>query len=48
MIDGMRHQVIDGLDWSKGLESIAIAAALAGLAIFGANRALRSRLRRAA
>jgi ABC-2 type transport system permease protein len=47
MIDGMRYQVIDGLDWSKGFESIGIAAALAVLAIFGANRALRARLRRA-
>ena len=47
MIDGMRYQVIDGLDWSKGLASIAIAGALAVLAIFGANRALQARLRRA-
>ena len=47
MIDGMRYQVIDGLSWSKGFESIAIAAALAVLAIFGANRALQARLRRA-
>jgi len=47
MIDGMRYQVIDGLSWSKGFESIAIAAVLAVLAIFGANRALQARLRRA-
>ncbi len=47
MIDGMRHQVIDGLDWSEGLTSIAIAVVLAVLAVYGANRALRTRLRRA-
>jgi ABC-2 type transport system permease protein len=47
MIDGMRHQVIVGLDWSEGLLSIAIAGLLAALAILGANRALRARLRRA-
>ena len=47
MIDGMRYQVIDGFDWSEGLLSIAIAGVLAALAIFGANRALQARLRRA-
>ncbi len=48
MIDGMRHQVVTGLDWSEALTSIAVATVLAGLAIFGAQRALRARLRRAA
>jgi ABC-2 type transport system permease protein len=47
MIDGLRHQVIVGLDWSQGLLSIAIAGLLAALAILGANRALQARLRRA-
>lgn len=47
MVDGMRHQVIVGLDWSEAATSLAVAAALAALAIFGANAALRSRLRRA-
>jgi len=47
MIDGMRHQVIVGLDWSEAATAIAVAASLAVLAIFGANRALQTRLRRA-
>ena len=47
MVDGMRHQVIVGLDWSAAGTSIAVAAGLAALAIFGANRALQARLRRA-
>jgi len=48
MIDGMRHQVIVGLDWSEAATSIGVAAVLAALAIFGAHRALQARLRRAA
>lgn len=48
MIDGMRHQVIVGLDWSEAGTSIAVAAVLAALAIAGANAALRARLRSAA
>mgnify|MGYP001352494241 CR=1 FL=1 len=48
MIDGMRVQVIDGFDAAEALRSVVIAAGLAALAIYGANRALRSRLRRAA
>jgi ABC-2 type transport system permease protein len=48
MIDGMRHQVIVGLDWSEAATALAIAAVLALLAAAGANAALRSRLRRAA
>lgn len=48
MIDGMRVQVIEGFDAGEVVRSVVIAAALAALAIFGANRALRSRLRRAA
>ena len=47
MIDGMRHQVIVGLDWSEAATSLAVAAVLAALAIFGAQRALQARLRRA-
>ncbi len=47
MVDGMRHQVIVGLDWSEAATSIAVAAVLSALSIYGANAALRSRLRRA-
>lgn len=45
MVDGMRHQVIVGLDWSEAGRSILVAAVLAGLAIFSAHRALQARLR---
>ncbi len=45
MIDGMRHQVIVGLDWSQAATSLAVAAVLAAGAILGANAALRARLR---
>lgn len=48
MVDGMRHQVVVGLDWSEAAVSLGTAAVLAGLSIYGANRALQSRLRRAA
>ncbi|MEX2293566.1 MAG: ABC transporter permease [Acidimicrobiales bacterium] len=47
MIDGMRHQVITGLDWSEAGKAILVAAGLAVLAIAGANAALRARLRQA-
>ncbi len=47
MVDGMRYQVIVGLDWSRAAGSLLVAAGLAALAIFGANMALRARLRRA-
>jgi ABC-2 type transport system permease protein len=47
MVDGMRHQVIVGLDWSEAATSIAVAGALAVLSIYGAGAALRARLRRA-
>lgn len=47
MVDGMRHQVIVGFDAAEAATSIAVAAALAVLAIYGATRALQSRLRRA-
>ena len=47
MVDGMRHQVTVGLDWSDAGTSLAVAGVLAALAIFGANRALQARLRRA-
>ena len=45
MVDGMRHQVVVGFDGSEAARSIAVAAALAVLAIFGAHHALRARLR---
>lgn len=45
MVDGMRHQVVVGLDWSEAAVSIAVAAVLAVLAIWGAHRALQARLR---
>jgi ABC-2 type transport system permease protein len=48
MVDGMRHQVVVGLDWSEAAVALGTAAVLAGLSIWGANRALQSRLRRAA
>jgi ABC-2 type transport system permease protein len=48
MVDGMRHQVVVGLDWGEAAVALGTAAVLAGLSIWGANRALRSRLRRAA
>lgn len=48
MIDGMRYQVIEGFDLQEAMTSILVAVVLAVLAIFGANRALQSRLRRAA
>lgn len=47
MIDGMRHQVIVGLDLGEALASLAITAAAAALAIFAAHRALQARLRKA-
>ena len=47
MIDGMRHQVIVGLDWSEAATSIAVAVVLAVASIAGANAALRARLRKA-
>lgn len=48
MVDGMRHQVIAGLDWSEAATSLAVAVSLAVVAIIGANMALRARLRSAA
>lgn len=45
MIDGMRHQVIVGLDWSEAGAALLIAAVLAVLAVLSANAALRARLR---
>ena len=47
MIDGMRHQVIVGLDWSEAGKALLVAAVLAAVAIAGANAALRARLRQA-
>lgn len=45
MVDGMRHQVIVGLDWSQAGIALGVAGALAVLSIVGANAALRARLR---
>jgi ABC-2 type transport system permease protein len=45
MVDGMRHQVVVGLDWSEAAVSLAVAGGLAALSIYGANRALQARLR---
>jgi ABC-2 type transport system permease protein len=47
MVDGMRHQVVVGLDWSEAGQSLLVAAVAATLSIFGANAALRARLRKA-
>jgi ABC-2 type transport system permease protein len=47
MIDGMREQVIDGLDVAAAMRSLAVAALLAAASVFGAHRALRARLARA-
>lgn len=47
MVDGMRHQVIVGLDWSEAATSIGVALVLALLSVAGANAALRARLRQA-
>ena len=44
MIDGMRYQVIVGFDFGEAALSIAVAAALAALSIWGAHRALQARL----
>jgi ABC-2 type transport system permease protein len=45
MVDGMRHQVIVGLDWSEAATAMAVAGVGAVLAITAANAALRARLR---
>lgn len=47
MVDGMRHQVVVGLDWSEAGTSLLVAAVAASLSIAGANAALRARLRKA-
>jgi ABC-2 type transport system permease protein len=47
MVDGLRHQVIVGLDWGEAAVSLGITVVLAVAAIAAANAALRSRLRRA-
>lgn len=47
MVDGARHQVVVGFDWSEAATAIGVAAALAALAVCGANAALRARLRKA-
>lgn len=47
MVDGARHQVVVGFDWSEAATAIGVAAVLAALAIYGANAALRARLRKA-
>lgn len=45
MVDGMRHQVIVGLDWGEAGVALGVAGVLAVLSIAGANAALRARLR---
>jgi ABC-2 type transport system permease protein len=47
MVDGMRHQVIVGLDWSEAAVSFVVAGALAAVAVLSAHRALLARLRQA-
>lgn len=47
MVDGMRHQVIVGLDWSQAAVSLGVAGAFAVVSIATANRALHARLRQA-
>jgi ABC-type polysaccharide/polyol phosphate export permease len=47
MIDGIRHQVITGLDWSKALVSLAIALGFCAVTAVLANVALRGRIKRA-
>ena len=47
MIDGVRHQVITGLDWSEAAGSLAIALGLCACTAALANAALRGRIRRA-
>jgi ABC-2 type transport system permease protein len=47
MVDGMRHQVVVGLDWSEAGRSLLVAAVAAVLSIAGAKAALRVRLRSA-
>lgn len=45
MIDGMRHQVIVGLDLYAAGRSLLVAGTLAVLSVLAANAALRARLR---
>jgi ABC-2 type transport system permease protein len=45
MIDGLRHQVVVGFDWTEALQSFAIAAVVAVLSIVLATSQLRRRLR---
>jgi ABC-2 type transport system permease protein len=47
MVDGMRHQVIVGLDWSEAAVSLGLCVVMAALSITMANVALRRRLRSA-
>jgi ABC-2 type transport system permease protein len=47
MIDGVRHQVITGLDWSEAAVSLAIAVGLCATTATIANLALRGRIKRA-
>ncbi|HJR24962.1 MAG TPA: ABC transporter permease, partial [Acidimicrobiales bacterium] len=47
MIDGIRHQVITGLDWSEAALSLAIAAGFCAITATIANVALRGRIKRA-
>jgi ABC-2 type transport system permease protein len=47
MLDGIRVQVTEGLDWSEAGRSLGTAAALAAFFLFTANLALRGRIKRA-
>ncbi len=47
MLEGIRHQVITGLDWSKAGLSLAIALGLCVATAYLANLALRGRIKRA-
>lgn len=47
MVDGARHQVVVGFDWSEAATALGVASLLAALAVYGANAALRARLRQA-
>jgi ABC-2 type transport system permease protein len=47
MIDGVRHQVITGLDWSQAAVSLGIAVGLCACTATLANVALRGRIKRA-
>jgi ABC-2 type transport system permease protein len=47
MLDGMRVQVTEGLDWSRAGTSLGTAVVLSGVFLITANLALRGRIKRA-